>query len=253
MQATGIREFGEALAAGGMRVLLWDRPNCGASDLCFTGGTESEMQGRALIGLIRALDLGPTAVAGGSAGSRTALFAAAHDPGAVSHLIQWWISAGTLSLLSLANAYFCEPAIAASLGGMETVTELPIFTEQLAANPRGREILLAQDVDEFIAGMERWADAFKTAPGVLVPGLTQDLVDRLTMPVLIFTSSPKDIFHPAWASEKLHEMIPHSKLIDPPWSEEQFLTHWIESNKAQTGQISIWPQLALAILEFTAR
>jgi 2-hydroxy-6-oxonona-2,4-dienedioate hydrolase len=252
MQAPGIKEFGKALADGGMRVLLWDRPNCGASDFHFEGATESDMHGEFLTRLIRALELGPTALAGGSAGSRTSLLAAAHDPEIVTHLIQWWVSAGTLSLMALGNYYFCEPAAAAAFGGMEAVCEVPIFAEQLASNPRNREKMLSQDVETFIKTMERWAIAFNPPPDVLVPGLTPDLVERLTMPVLIFKSSPRDIYHPDWSSEKLHEMIGHSELIDPPWTEEQFIESWVASMKSGTGQLALWPRLAPSILEFMA-
>lgn len=251
MRAAGVTELGEALAAGGRRVLLWDRPNCGASDFCFEGESESAMHGAYLTGLIRALDLGPTAIAGGSAGSRTTLFAAAHDPDIVSHLIQWWVSSGTISLMSLANAYFCEPAVAANFGGMEAVAGLEIFAEQLAANPHGREQLLAQDPDSFIATMTRWADAFNPSSDALVPGLGPDRLARITMPVLIYRSSPKDIFHPDWASVKLHELIPHSNLIDPPWTEEEFLAHWAASME-EMRPLSNWPLLAPSILEFLA-
>jgi hypothetical protein len=155
--------------------------------------------------------------------------------------------------MSLGNAYFCEPAIAASLDGMEAVAELPAFAEQLARNPKNREILLAQDPTQFIAAMERWADAFNPPPGVLVPGLGPESFARVTMPVLIYTSSPKDIFHPDWTSVKLHEMIPQSQLIDPPWTEDEFLAHWVECAKAMSGHLTIWPRLAPSILEFVAR
>ena len=73
------------------------------------------MHGRALTGLIRALGLGPTALAGGSAGSRVSLLAAVQDPEIVSHLAQWWISGGTVSLMMLGASYDCEPAVAASV------------------------------------------------------------------------------------------------------------------------------------------
>ena len=33
----GVRELAAALGERGNRVLIWDRPNCGASDVCFTG------------------------------------------------------------------------------------------------------------------------------------------------------------------------------------------------------------------------
>lgn len=251
--AQGMREFAERLVAGGKRVLLWDRPNCGASEFCFEGESESLMQGRVLTRLIRALELGPTALAGGSAGSRTSLLAAAHDPEIVSHLVQWWISGGIVSLMSLGSAYCCDPAVAASLGGMAGVAELPIFAEQLQRNPRNREILLGQDVDRFLATMERWASAFVAAAGSPVPGLSAEDVARLKMPVLIFKGSPKDIYHPARISEAIHAMIPHSELVDPPWTEKEFLEHWVAATKAGSGHFLQWPRLASAILEFMNR
>ena len=97
MESPGVRELGQALAAKGKRVLLWDRPNCGASDMCFEGDGESRLQARILTQLIRTLGLGPTALAGGSAGSRVSLLAAVEDPEMVSHLIQWRIGRAWLA------------------------------------------------------------------------------------------------------------------------------------------------------------
>src|SRR5450755_1851357 len=66
----GVRQLAEELAGHGNRVLIWDRPNTGASDVNFTGSSESQMQADVLAGLIRHLDLGPTIIVGGSGGSR---------------------------------------------------------------------------------------------------------------------------------------------------------------------------------------
>src|SRR3954468_24933740 len=65
----GVPELGRELAAGGKRVLLWDRPNCGLSDVSLEGETESTMHADIFAQLLRELDLGPIALAGGSAGS----------------------------------------------------------------------------------------------------------------------------------------------------------------------------------------
>src|SRR6185503_6804485 len=83
----GVPQLAEALAAGRRRVLLWDRLNCGSSDVCFDVPSDSELHARALRQLIRALDLRPTTLAAGSAGARVSLIAASRDPDAVSHLI----------------------------------------------------------------------------------------------------------------------------------------------------------------------
>ena len=64
LDTPGIRELARELARHGQRVVIWDRPNCGASDVCFEGASESEMQADKLAGLLRALDMTPAVVVG---------------------------------------------------------------------------------------------------------------------------------------------------------------------------------------------
>lgn len=253
MAAGGVRELGEALALLGKRVLLWDRPNCGLSDWHFEGDNESAMQGRFLTQLIRALDLGPTALAGGSAGSRCTLLAAAQDPEVVSHLVQWWISGGTVSLMSLGASYDADPAIAASMGGMAAVAGMVSFADKVQRDPHGREKLLAQDPDRFIACMERWAEAFVPQKDSPVPGMSAQDWAKLKMPVLIFRGSLNDMYHHRRITDWAHRLIPHSEYVDSPWDDDAFARRMTEA--AQTGGSPLvdWPMLAPAIAEFTSR
>lgn len=252
MDTPGLRELAIALAAGGHRVLLWDRPNCGASDLCFEGASESELHAHTLIALIRALELGPTALAAGSAGSRVSLIAAAHDPSAISHLVLWWISGGPISLAQLA-AYYCgEPAMAASQGGMAAVVESPTWADQLKRNPKGREILLAQDPNQFIDTMQRWALAYAPSEHSPVPGMTALAFDRLRMPTLIYRSGASDLSHTRWTSEWVHELIPQSRLVEPPWPDQEWNLR-MQAQKLGRGLFENWPLLAPAILDFCGR
>jgi 2-hydroxy-6-oxonona-2,4-dienedioate hydrolase len=251
MNSPGVRELGLVLAANGKRVLLWDRPNCGASDICFDGDNESELQARTLTRLIRELRLGPTALGGGSAGSRASLIAAARDPAIVSHLLQWWISGGTLSLLMLGATYCCESAVAASMGGMAAVAELPTWAEQIKCNPRNRAAILEQDSDQFIATMERWASAYIPNDASPVPGMSVGDFRQLTMPVLIFRGSARDLYHPAKIAEWVHRLVPHSRLIDPPWPEDAFMKRRVAAARTGSGHFIDWPLLSTAILEFT--
>ncbi len=249
----GIRELGQALADGGRRVLLWDRPNCGASDISFDADGESELHARTLLALIDALDLGPTALAAGSAGSRVSLIAAARGPDQISHLALWWISGGVVSLITLANYYCCDYALAASAGGMEAVAALPGWAEQIARNPANRDILLAQDPAAFIRKMEQWASVYLPVPDSPVPGMTPADFARLAMPVLVFGNSPRDISHTRATSDWVGRLVPHADLRDPPWSDLE----WNQRSGSKTpdgrpGLFAGWPALAPAILEFTA-
>src|ERR1700738_2057612 len=97
----GVRELAKALAKHGNRVLIWDRPNCGASDVCFTGSSESAMQADVLADLLAHLDMTPAVIAGGSGGARVSLLTAARHREAAAALAMWWISGGVYGLMML--------------------------------------------------------------------------------------------------------------------------------------------------------
>ena len=252
-ESPGVPELGQALTAGGKRVLLWDRPNCGASDISFDAESESELQGRTLTQLIRALDLGPTALAAGSAGSRVSLIAASRDPEIVSHLVLWWISGGPLSLISLANYYCVDQALAANRGGMQAVAGLPGWSEQIRRNPKNRDIILAQDPERFVQTMERWALAYMPSQTSPVPGMSPADFTKLRMPVLIYRSGKSDLSHTRRTSEWVHELIPHSQIIDPPWPDAEWNERSGYAAKHGSGHFAGWPVIAPKILEFTSR
>ena len=245
----GLPELGKMLASRGLRVLLWDRPNCGASDLHFAGNSESGMQAEVLTKLIGALDLGPVILVGGSAGARISLFAAKTAPDAIKGLVLCWISGGLISMMRLGSFYCCEPAEMAALQDMEAVTAMPIWSQQIAANPRNREYMLDQDREEFIAQMERWAIGYIPSPDTPVGGMTKSDFAKLTMPVAILRGSPRDLYHPAWVCEQVHELLPNSKMVDPPWHIDIFADRMNDGK----GLFSDWPMLAPVVADFAGR
>ena len=101
-ETPGVRELAEALAGGGKQVLIWDRPNCGGSDVSFDAESESALNADILAGLLRALGMKPALLVGGSAGARVSLRAAERHPDVVSKLFILWISGGPIGLASLA-------------------------------------------------------------------------------------------------------------------------------------------------------
>jgi 2-hydroxy-6-oxonona-2,4-dienedioate hydrolase len=249
MQVTGLAELAQQLAERGLRVLLWDRPNCGASDLHFEGEGESVMQASVLIELIRTLDLGPIALFGGSAGARTSLLAAHKAPEEISHLALCWVSGGLCSMMRLGSYYCCEPAEAAALGGMQAVARMPIWTEQLEKNPRNRDYMLGFDPKAFIAVMERWAQGFIPSPDSPVRGWQKRDFDRLTMPTMILRGSEDDLYHPAWVCEQIDALLPNSKLVDPPWPLDIFAERMTDGK----GLFYDWPLLAPQLADFIAQ
>ena len=125
----GVRELAVALADEGNRVLIWDRPNTGASAVCFTGSSESAMQADALAGLLRHLDLAPAVIAGGSGGSRVSLLTAARHP---TWPPPWPCGGQRRRARALVLATHCSGSlVAARHGGMEAVAALPEWAEVL--------------------------------------------------------------------------------------------------------------------------
>lgn len=248
----GVPELGRIFADAGYRVLLWDRPGCGASDIAFTAPSESVMNCDALVGLVRALDLKDVVLVGGSAGSRISLMAAARMPENVSKIAIWWISGGPVSLAGLAWFYCGDQIGAASKGGMEAVAALPSWADQISRNPRIRDILLAQDPDTFIDTMQRWGKAFAYSDESPVPGMSPEEFGKLTMPVLVFRSGKSDMAHTRATSEWVHRLLPNSRLAEPPWGDQEwnYVSTFPNDIEKRRGRFERWPLIAPNVLEF---
>jgi pimeloyl-ACP methyl ester carboxylesterase len=248
----GIRELAEALAAHGNQVLIWDRPNCGESDVCFTGESESTMQADTLAALLSHLDLGPTVVIGGSGGARVSMLTAARHPALTAGLALWWISGGPFGLMSLAVHYCGQNLVAAWTEGMEAVAELPEWHESLRRRPSNRQRILGQDREEFVRTMERWMLVYYPRDDQLVPGLADDDAARITMPTLVFRSGESDAWHTRATSEAVARGLPNARLVEPPWGDRE----WLDRSAAhRTGEAPLfigWPRLAEPLTAWAA-
>ncbi|CAO5239853.1 alpha/beta fold hydrolase [Frankia sp. AgKG'84/4] len=245
----GVRELAQALAARGNRVLLWDRPNTGASDVCFTGETESDMQADVLAGLLTGLDLAPAVIIGGSGGSRVSLLTAARHPRVAAGLALWWISGGTFGLMSIGVHYAAGSFEAAWHRGMAAVADLPEWAEVGRRNPANRARIAGLDRDEFLATMERWMAAYCPRPDQPVPGLSDAEATRIDVPALVFRSGASDAHHRRETSERVAGLLPGGTLVEPPWSD----TEWNDRSTPPApveGLFARWPLLAPRLLDW---
>jgi pimeloyl-ACP methyl ester carboxylesterase len=248
-ESPGVRELAVALAEHGNKVLIWDRPNCGESDVCFDGPSESAMQADALAALLAHLDMTPAVIAGGSGGARVSLLTASRHRESAAGLAIWWISGGVYGLLSLATHYCGGSLAAAWKDGMEAVVALPDWGEALARNPSNRERFLAQDRTEFVATMERWMLAYCPRDDEHVPGLPDAEARSLDIPALVFRSGASDVHHTRATSETLAGLLPQARLTEPPWGDRE----WIERQDAVAeGLFAHWPRLAPILLDWQA-
>ena len=249
----GLRPLAEALVDGGYRVLVWDRPNCGASDVQFYGESESHMRAETLYGLLRALDIGPCHIAGGSGGARDSMLFTMLYPDMVTRLVVWNIVGGVYGSFVLGGHYVVPSILAVRGLGIKGLLSVPEWRERIDANPANEQRFLALDADEFLKVMRRWLNAYVPKPGQTIPGVVDEMFENSTVPTLIIRGGENDWDHPKRTAREVHCLIKGSTLIDPPWPEDA----WERAGEkmAQSGGknfclFDTWVQAAPPILEF---
>ncbi len=249
----GLVQLAEEIAAGGNQVLIWDRPNTGASQVCFDGPSESEMQSDVLAGLLRRLDMAPAVIAGGSGGSRVSLLTAARHPDVAAGLALWWISGGVFGLISLGVHYCGDSIVAAWRDGMAAVADLPVWAEVIERNPANRVVFLAQDRRRFITTLEHWMLAYCPRHDQLVPGLPDDRAKAVDVPALVFRSGASDPHHTRDTSERLAALLGRAELVEPPWPDTEWNERVDAAQSAGSGLFERWPLLAPQLLDWQGR
>ncbi len=249
----GLRPLAQALVKGGYRVLLWDRPNCGRSDVQFYGQSESHMRAETLAQLITALEIGPCIIAGGSGGARDSMITTMLYPELVTKLVVWNIVGGVYGSFVLGGHYITPSILAVRGLGIKGLLSVAEWRERISENPDNQARLLALDEDEFLTVMLRWLNAFVSKPGQTIPGVPDEMFDNITVPTLIIRGGENDWDHPKRTSLEVSCLIKGSTLIDPPWPEDA----WERAGEAfaRSGGKSFclfdtWVQAAPAILDF---
>ncbi len=245
----GIRAFATALAAGGPRVLLWDRPNTGQSDVQFYGETESHMRAATLHGLLTGLDVAPCVIAGGSGGARDSMLTVILYPELATKLIVWSIVGGVYGTVSLTHNVL--PNISAlQQRGLEGLLSIQPWTGLIERNPRNRDRMVALGAEELERVMLRWLNAFVPKPGQTIPGVGDELFDRIKVPALIVRGGAKDLHHPKRTSLEVSCLIEGSQLVEPPWREDawEHETHLRSEGKANI--FDYWVEGVPLMLDF---
>ncbi|ORV41119.1 hydrolase [Mycolicibacter engbaekii] len=252
----GLRPLAEALVDGGYRVLLWDRPNCGASDVQFYGQSESHMRAETLHGLLTALGTGPVILAGGSGGARDSILTTMLYPELVTKLALWNIVGGIYGTFVLGSYYVVPSILAVRGGGPKALLDIREWQERIAENPGNEARLLGLDGDAFLKVMLRWLNAFVSKPGQTIPGVDDEMFDRITVPTLIIRGGENDWDHPKRTSLEVNCLIKGSELIDPPWPEdawERAAEDRASGKVSHFNMFDTWVLAAPAILEFLGR
>lgn len=206
-----IRSLAARVAAGGYRVLIHDRRNCGASEVSVAGeGAEHEIWAADLYVLLQQLDALPAFIGGGSSGCRMSIEFALHYPQAVRGLLLWRITGGAFAVQRLREKYYGEYIRAAQQGGMAAVCETAHFRERIAARPANKKTLMAMDARHFIAAMQAWDEQFSTGTGQPVIGASADQLRSIKAPACLIPGNDKT--HPQGAAAELERLMPNTEL-----------------------------------------
>jgi len=206
-----IRSLAKRVAAGGYRVLIHDRRNCGASEVSVAGdGAEHEIWADDLYALLQQIKALPAVIGGGSSGCRMSIEFALRYPEAINGLLLWRVTGGPFATQRLREKYYGEYIRAATKGGMAAVCDTPHFRERIAARPANRQVLLDMDPVQFIAAMTAWDEQFKTGADQPVIGASEEQLRSIKAPACIVPGNDKT--HPQRAAAELARLMPDTEL-----------------------------------------
>ena len=213
------RAYGELLplakrlSAGGYRVLLHDRRNCGASDVAFdASGSEHDIWADDLAELCSQLRSTPIFVGGSSAGARLALLYVLRHPEKARGLMLWRVTGGRHAVDRLAQNYYGQFIEIARNGGMKAVCKSEHFSACIAARPSNRERLMQTDPQRFIEVMQAWREHFLQSATLPIVGATEEQLRAIRVPTCLIAGN--DVIHTPVTARKMASLVAGSELHD---------------------------------------
>jgi pimeloyl-ACP methyl ester carboxylesterase len=207
------------LAARGFRVVLHDRRNTGASDVCIDGQLgEEEIWADDWAQLMRHLNAVPAFFGGGSSGARLALLTSLRHPDLVRGLLLLRITGGAFTAGRLPDNYYGQFIRAAEQGGMAAVCATPYYQELIAANANNRDRIMAMDPLQYIAVMRHWLEIFLQGPREPVLGMTTEALQAIHVPTWVVPGNDKT--HVSRHGREAAALIPGCELFELPVADE---------------------------------
>ena len=221
----GRRGFGEfvplaqKIAAHGVRVLIHDRRNTGASDIVVDGTDgEEEIWTDDLYELLGKLNARPAVVGGASSGARTSILTYLRHPDAVRALFLMRLTGGEFAAARLPGMYYGQFIKAAEEGGMAAVCATEQYQERIAANPGNKERLMRMDPKRYIAQMSHWLEIFTRGPVAPMYGVTEAQLRSIKVPTVVIPGNDKT--HSLACGREIQKLIPGSRLVELPLEDQ---------------------------------
>ncbi len=208
---SGIETQAKALAALDHRVVIFDRRNCGASDVVIDGtDSEYEIWADDIHELLTQVGALPAFVGGSSSGCRTSLLFALRHPEAVRGLLLWRVTGGRFACERLAEEYYGQYIKAAEKGGMGAVCEMEHWKERIEARPENLDALMQLTPQRFIEVMAHWREYFLKGADLPVIGATEQELKTIRAPACIVPGN--DNTHGRQTGETLGRLLQKSEV-----------------------------------------
>jgi len=208
---SGIELLAGKVAEKGYRVVIFDRRNCGASDVVIDGNeSEYEIWADDVYELLRQLNALPAVVGGSSSGCRTALLFALRHRDSVRALLLWRVTGGRFACERLAEEYYGQYIKAAKAGGMAAVCEMEHWKERIAARPQNRDALMKMTAEQFIKVISHWREYFIKGADLPVIGATEEDLKSIKVPTCVVPGN--DLTHGPQVVENLSRFVTHAEV-----------------------------------------
>ena len=208
---SGIELLASEVAKRGHRVVIFDRRNCGASDVVIDGNeSEYEIWADDIHELLSQLGALPAFVGGSSSGCRTALLFALRHPDSVRGLLLWRVTGGRFACERLAEEYYGQFIEAAKKGGMAAVCEMEHWKERIEAKPENRAALMKMTPERFITVMSHWREYFLKGADLPVIGASEEDLGSIKVPACIVPGN--DNTHGRQTGENLGRLVQRSEV-----------------------------------------
>ena len=218
----GFDEFvplAEKIATHGIRVLLHDRRNTGASDVVIDGDAgEEEIWTDDLYELLGRVGARPAVVGGASSGARTSIITYLRHPDAVRALFLMRLTGGEFAAGRLPEMYYGQFIRAAREGGMAAVCATEQYRERIAANPANGERLMRMDPQRYIEVMSNWLAVFTAGPAAPMYGVTEAQLASIRVPAVVIPGN--DRTHSMACGRAIQKLIPGSRLVELPLEDQ---------------------------------
>src|SRR3954470_12972491 len=215
----GVVPLAEKIAAHGVRVLIHDRRNTGATDILIDGKEgEEEIWTDDLYELLGKLGARPAVVGGASSGARTSILTYLRHRDAVRALFLMRLTGGEFAAGRLPEMYYGQFIKAAREGGMAAVCATEQYQERIAANPGNRERLMRMDPKRYIEQMSQWLAIFTRGPVKPMYGVTEAQLASIRVPSLVIPGNDKT--HSMPCGRAIQRLIPGSRLVELPLEDQ---------------------------------